>query len=201
MLKKLALASTAIALLMSTASADYYIVQEKATLRNTIIACENLISRCMLAGEQSGRNDPAGPATLIEPRTSPFESTTGRSMTPSPVKSQPADPTRPPKSGSETPAAPTLKVVLTVILLGMAAVQYTFMLGQLRFDSAEAAHERQMGVIALTGKNGGTLGELLGPDDVHVCVPHANTARIQEVHILCLHCMCDAIDCLLLGVE
>jgi len=45
------------------------------------------------------------------------------------------------------------------------------------------------------------MGELLSPDDVHVCVPHSNTARIQEVHILCLHCMCDAIDCLLLGVE
>jgi D-sedoheptulose 7-phosphate isomerase len=68
-------------------------------------------------------------------------------------------------------------------------------------EAVQAAHERQMGVIALTGKNGGTIGELLGPDDVHVCVPHANTARIQEVHILCLHCMCDAIDCLLLGVE
>ena len=68
-------------------------------------------------------------------------------------------------------------------------------------EAMQAAHERHMGVIALTGKNGGTMGELLGPDDVHVCVPHSNTARIQEVHILCLHCMCDAIDCLLLGVE
>jgi D-sedoheptulose 7-phosphate isomerase len=54
---------------------------------------------------------------------------------------------------------------------------------------------------ALTGRNGGVMGELLGPDDIHVCVPHANTARIQEVHILCLHCLCDAIDCMLLGVE
>jgi D-sedoheptulose 7-phosphate isomerase len=68
-------------------------------------------------------------------------------------------------------------------------------------EAVQAAHERQMGVIALTGKSGGTMAELLGPDDVHLCVPHANTARIQEVHILCLHCMCDAIDCLLLGVE
>jgi D-sedoheptulose 7-phosphate isomerase len=68
-------------------------------------------------------------------------------------------------------------------------------------EAVQAAHERQMGVIALTGKNGGTMGELLSADDVHVCVPHSNTARIQEVHILCLHCMCDAIDCLLLGVE
>jgi D-sedoheptulose 7-phosphate isomerase len=68
-------------------------------------------------------------------------------------------------------------------------------------EAVQAAHERQMGVIALTGKNGGTMADLLGDDDVHICVPHSNTARIQEVHLLCLHCMCDAIDCLLLGVE
>jgi D-sedoheptulose 7-phosphate isomerase len=68
-------------------------------------------------------------------------------------------------------------------------------------QAVQAAHDRQMGVIALTGRNGGMLGELLGAEDIHVCVPHANTARVQEVHILCIHCMCDAIDCLLLGVE
>jgi D-sedoheptulose 7-phosphate isomerase len=68
-------------------------------------------------------------------------------------------------------------------------------------EAIQAAHDRQVGVIALTGKNGGMIGELLGPGDIHLCVPHANTARIQEVHILCLHCLCDAIDCLLLGVE
>jgi len=68
-------------------------------------------------------------------------------------------------------------------------------------EAVQAAHDRQVGVIALTGKNGGMIGELLIPGDIHICVPHANTARIQEVHILCLHCLCDAIDCLLLGVE
>ena len=68
-------------------------------------------------------------------------------------------------------------------------------------EAVQAAHDRQMGVIALTGKNGGVIGELLGPGDIHLCVPHASTARIQEVHILCLHCLCDAIDCMLLGVE
>jgi D-sedoheptulose 7-phosphate isomerase len=68
-------------------------------------------------------------------------------------------------------------------------------------EAVQAAHDRQMGVIALTGRDGGVIGELLGPDDIHLCVPHASTARIQEVHILCLHCLCDAIDCLLLGVE
>jgi len=65
----------------------------------------------------------------------------------------------------------------------------------------EAAHENQMGVIALTGKSGGKIGELLAPSDVHICVPATSTARIQEVHLLTLHCLCDAIDCLLLGVE
>ncbi len=64
-----------------------------------------------------------------------------------------------------------------------------------------AAHEAQMGVIALTGKAGGKIGEILAPTDVHICVPATNTARIQEVHLLTLHCLCDAIDCLLLGVE
>jgi D-sedoheptulose 7-phosphate isomerase len=68
-------------------------------------------------------------------------------------------------------------------------------------EALQAAHDRQMGVIALTGKNGGVMGELLAAADIHLCVPHANTARIQEVHILCLHCLCDAIDCMLLGVE
>jgi D-sedoheptulose 7-phosphate isomerase len=68
-------------------------------------------------------------------------------------------------------------------------------------QAVQGAHDRQMSVIALTGRNGGMIGELLGPEDIHICVPHANTARIQEVHILCIHCMCDAIDCMLLGVE
>lgn len=63
------------------------------------------------------------------------------------------------------------------------------------------AHECQMGVIALTGKAGGKIGEILAPSDVHICVPATSTARIQEVHLLTLHCLCDAIDCLLLGVE
>jgi len=64
-----------------------------------------------------------------------------------------------------------------------------------------AAHDRQMDVVALTGRKGGKIAALLGPNDVHVCVPAERTARIQEVHLLCLHCMCDAIDSLLLGAE
>jgi len=65
--------------------------------------------------------------------------------------------------------------------------------------SIEAAHEREMRVIALTGKGGGVIGELLTADDVHLCVPHDRTMRIQEVHILLLHGLCDGIDALLLG--
>jgi D-sedoheptulose 7-phosphate isomerase len=64
-----------------------------------------------------------------------------------------------------------------------------------------AAHERDMRVVALTGRDGGEIGTLLGPQDVHVCVPHKVTARIQEVHLLTLHCLCDGIDTLLLGPE
>jgi len=64
-----------------------------------------------------------------------------------------------------------------------------------------AAHERDMRVVALTGKGGGEIGKHLAPVDVHICVPHAVTARIQEVHLLTLHCLCDGIDCLLLGTE
>jgi D-sedoheptulose 7-phosphate isomerase len=63
----------------------------------------------------------------------------------------------------------------------------------------DAAHAREMKVIALTGKGGGTIGNLLLPDDIHLCVPHDRTMRIQEVHILLLHLLCDGIDTLLLG--
>src|SRR5215210_2071591 len=65
----------------------------------------------------------------------------------------------------------------------------------------ETAHEADMRVVALTGRNGGRMAELLEANDVHICVPSNGTARIQEVHLLALHCICDAIDCLLLGVQ
>jgi D-sedoheptulose 7-phosphate isomerase len=68
-------------------------------------------------------------------------------------------------------------------------------------EAIHAAHDRQMDVIALTGKQGGKMAGLLGRDDVHICVPADRTARIQEVQLLCLHCLCDSIDCLLLGAE
>ncbi len=62
-----------------------------------------------------------------------------------------------------------------------------------------AAHEREMRVIALTGKGGGAIGDMLLEGDIHLCVPHDRTMRIQEVHILLLHVLCDGIDALLLG--
>ena len=72
---------------------------------------------------------------------------------------------------------------------------------ELKLAAADAAHERGMRIVALTGKGGGRMGELLGADDVHLCVPHDITARIQEVHLLTIHCLCDAIDASLLGDE
>jgi D-sedoheptulose 7-phosphate isomerase len=65
----------------------------------------------------------------------------------------------------------------------------------------DAAREREMHVVALTGRDGGRIGELLGDADVHVCVPHERTAHVQEVHLAVLHCLCDAIDRTLLGDE
>jgi D-sedoheptulose 7-phosphate isomerase len=64
-----------------------------------------------------------------------------------------------------------------------------------------AAHERNMRVVALTGRNGGKMGAMLKAGDVHICVPSPITARIQEVHLLVLHCICDGIDQTMFGGE
>ena len=64
-----------------------------------------------------------------------------------------------------------------------------------------AAHDNDLSVVALTGKRGGEIAGLLRETDVHICVPSERTARIQEIHLLTIHCLCDGIDCLLLGVE
>jgi D-sedoheptulose 7-phosphate isomerase len=65
----------------------------------------------------------------------------------------------------------------------------------------EAAHERDMVVVGLSGRGGGKMAHLLRDTDVHICVPHERTARIQEVHILTLHCLCDAVDAQLMGEQ
>ncbi len=67
--------------------------------------------------------------------------------------------------------------------------------------AVQAAHEREMSVIALTGSGGGEVGRLLRDTDVHVCVPHESTPRIHEAHQLVLHCLCDGLDQQLLGDE
>ncbi len=64
-----------------------------------------------------------------------------------------------------------------------------------------AAHDRGMSVIALTGKDGGQIGEMLSGDDVSLCVPVNRTCRVQEVHITIIHALCDAVDFMLLGGE
>ena len=68
-------------------------------------------------------------------------------------------------------------------------------------EAIQAAQDNDLRVVALTGKGGGQIGEMLRDSDIHLCVPSDRTARIQEVHLLTLHCLCDGIDCLLLGVE
>lgn len=62
-----------------------------------------------------------------------------------------------------------------------------------------AAHQRDMVVVGLTGKGGGKMKEALTDKDILICVPHERTARIQEIHLLTIHCLCDGIDMMLLG--
>jgi len=66
-------------------------------------------------------------------------------------------------------------------------------------DAVGAAHELGVQVVALTGAGGGKIAAALDSRDVSICVPHKVTARIQEVHLLVLHCLCDAIDHELFG--
>lgn len=63
------------------------------------------------------------------------------------------------------------------------------------------AHEREMIVIALTGNGGGRIGEALAETDIHISVPSMRLARIHEVHLLIIHCLCDGIDAMLLGED
>ena len=65
--------------------------------------------------------------------------------------------------------------------------------------AVNTAHERDIRVVALTGGAGGTLAQALDPEDIEIRVPAQRTARIQEVHILIIHSLCDLIDAELLG--
>jgi D-sedoheptulose 7-phosphate isomerase len=67
--------------------------------------------------------------------------------------------------------------------------------------SIQEAHEREMIVIALTGGTGGAMTDVLADTDIQICVPSERMARIQEVHLLTIHCLCDGIDAMLLGED
>jgi D-sedoheptulose 7-phosphate isomerase len=66
-------------------------------------------------------------------------------------------------------------------------------------EAVKAAKSRGMAVVALTGRDGGQMAAALAAGDHHLNVAHARTARIQEVHILALHCLCDTVDNVLHG--
>lgn len=66
-------------------------------------------------------------------------------------------------------------------------------------EAVRMAHEKEISVVALTGHDGGDLAEILLEEDVLICVPAETTARIREIHLLAVHCLCDSIDNLLLG--
>lgn len=68
-------------------------------------------------------------------------------------------------------------------------------------QAVAAAHARSMHVIMLTGRSGGSLAEQIEEGDVFLCVPAESAARIHEVHLLAIHCLCDAVDSVLLGIE
>ncbi|WP_323073093.1 SIS domain-containing protein [Mycetohabitans endofungorum] len=65
----------------------------------------------------------------------------------------------------------------------------------------DAAHEREMIVVALTGAGGGPLTQSLTDIDIHICVPAQRHARVHELQLLTIHCLCDGIDAMLLGEE
>ncbi|MFZ0105936.1 MAG: SIS domain-containing protein [Thiobacillus sp.] len=67
--------------------------------------------------------------------------------------------------------------------------------------AVDAAHARGMNVIAMAGRDGGAMAEQMREVDVLMCVPAETDARIHEIHLLSLHCLCDAVDSILLGVE
>lgn len=66
-------------------------------------------------------------------------------------------------------------------------------------EAVHVAHDKEIGVVALTGRDGGDLAEALTEEDIIICVPANTLARIREIHLLVIHCLCDSIDNLLLG--
>ena len=68
-------------------------------------------------------------------------------------------------------------------------------------EAVKVAQQRGLRIIALTGNAGGKLREMLRGEDIEICIPSVVTARIQEVHLLVIHCLCDLIDTQLFGSE
>ena len=66
-------------------------------------------------------------------------------------------------------------------------------------EAINAAHDRDISVVALTGKDGGAIAKILNQNDIEIRAPSERTARIQEVHLVIIHCLCDFIDTKLFG--
>jgi D-sedoheptulose 7-phosphate isomerase len=66
-------------------------------------------------------------------------------------------------------------------------------------EAMKAAQARKLVVIALTGRDGGTMGRMCGPRDFHINVAHQRTMRVQEVHLLVVHCLCEVVDNVIFG--
>jgi D-sedoheptulose 7-phosphate isomerase len=66
-------------------------------------------------------------------------------------------------------------------------------------EAMKAAQARSIAVIALTGRDGGAMGRMCGPRDFHINVAHPRTMRVQEVHLLVVHCLCEVVDNVIFG--
>jgi D-sedoheptulose 7-phosphate isomerase len=66
-------------------------------------------------------------------------------------------------------------------------------------EAMKAAQARRLHVIALTGRDGGAMGRMCGPRDFHIHVAHPRTMRVQEVHLLVVHCLCEVVDNVIFG--
>ena len=66
-------------------------------------------------------------------------------------------------------------------------------------EAVKAAQARKLHVIALTGRDGGAMGRMCGPGDFHINVAHHRTMRVQEVHLLVVHCLCEVVDNVIFG--
>lgn len=66
-------------------------------------------------------------------------------------------------------------------------------------EAMKAAQARKLQVIALTGRDGGAMGRMCGPRDFHLNVAHQRTMRVQEVHLLVVHCLCEVVDNVIFG--